>query len=72
MIKINTQNLLKHAGHKELVSLVRSLAAIYDYMNMTKPMKKMNSILHDESFNEIMAILNRINKRANKKVKDSS
>lgn len=67
MIKINTDNLLKHASNKELVSLVRNLAAIYDFMNMTKPMRKMNSVLHDDSFNEVMTILNRVNKRANKK-----
>ena len=67
MIKYNTQNLLDHATKQELVQLVRHLIGMYEFTNMSPNMRKMNVGLQDDSFQAVIKIIGRVNKRANKK-----
>ena len=66
MIKYNTQNLINHATKQELVQLVRHLIGMYEFTNMTPNMRKMNVGLQDESFQAVIKIIGRVNRRANK------
>ena len=63
MIKFNTQNLLDHASKQELVQLVRHLIGLYEFTNMSPDMRKMNVGLQDDSFQAVIKIIGRINRR---------
>ena len=66
MIKYNTQNLINHATKQELVQLVRHLIGMYEFTNMSTNMRKMNVGLQDDSFQSVIKIIDRVNRRANK------
>lgn len=67
MIRIDVRKLHEHATTQELTTLVRNLASMYDFMNMTPNLKRMNIGLHDDSFKEVMKVLAAIHKRSNGK-----
>ena len=67
MINYNTQNLMNHDTKQELVQLVRHLIGMYELTNMSPNMRKMNVGLQDDSFQSVIKIIGRVNKRANKK-----
>ena len=66
MIKYNTQNLINHATKQELVQLVRHLIGMYEFTNMSPNMREMNVGLQDDSFQAVIKIIGRVNRRANK------